>query len=63
MPDPRWVCDLYHSSRKYQILNPSSEARNRTCVLTDTSGIRTAEPRWELRYFGFMDLDKTDTNS
>ena len=27
------VCDLYHSSRQHQILNPLSEARGRTCNL------------------------------
>ena len=28
--DPSHVCDLYHSSRQCQILNPLSEARGRT---------------------------------
>ena len=28
MPDPSLVCDLHHSSRQHQILNPLSEARN-----------------------------------
>jgi len=40
MPDPSHVCDLHHSSRQRQILNPLSEARDRTCVLMDTSRIR-----------------------
>ena len=42
--DPSHVCDLYHSSRQYRILNPLSEATS--------SGILVrffpAEPRWEL---------------
>ena len=31
------ICDLYHSSREHQILNPLSQARDRTHVLMDTS--------------------------
>ena len=34
--DPSSVCDLYHSSGKRQILNPMSEARDRTGILMDT---------------------------
>ena len=30
MQDPNHVCDLHHSSRQCQILNPLSEARDRT---------------------------------
>ena len=30
MPDPRHVCKLHHSSQQHQILNPQSEARDRT---------------------------------
>ena len=33
MPDPSHVCDLHHSSWQRQILNPLSEAGDRTCVL------------------------------
>ena len=33
------VCDL-HSSRQHRILNPLSETRDRTRVLTDTSWVR-----------------------
>ena len=32
-------CDLQHSSRKRRILNPLSKARDRTCLLMDTSQI------------------------
>ena len=33
------VCDLHHSSQKFQILDPLSEARDRTHILMDTSWI------------------------
>ena len=33
------VCDLHHSSRKRQILNPLREARDQTCILMDTRQI------------------------
>ena len=36
MSDPHSICDLRHSLRQCQILNPLSEARNRTCVLVET---------------------------
>ena len=38
--DPSHVCDLHHSSRQCQILNPLSKARDQTCILLDTSQIR-----------------------
>jgi len=38
-PDPSHVCDLHHSSRQRQILNPLSEARNRTYNLMVPSRI------------------------
>ena len=41
-PDQSHVCDLHHSSRQYQILNPLSEARDRPHVLMDTSWIHNA---------------------
>ena len=37
--DQSRVCDLHHSYWQHQILNPLSEARDRTCVLMDTSQI------------------------
>ena len=37
MPDPSHVCDLHHSSWQCQILNPLSEARDRSHVLMDTN--------------------------
>ena len=39
-PDPSQVCKLRHSSEQRQILNPLSKARDRTCILMDTSQIR-----------------------
>ena len=39
MSDPSHICDLHHSSRKCQILNPLIKARDRTCNLTVPSRI------------------------
>ena len=33
------VCNLHHSSWQCQILNPLSEARDRTCILMETSWV------------------------
>jgi len=35
--DSSHVCDLHHSSRQLQILNPLSEARDGTCLPLGTS--------------------------
>ena len=40
MPDPRRIYDLHHSSEQSQILNPLSEARDRTRTLMVTSQVR-----------------------
>ena len=37
--DQNLVCDLHHSSQQCQILNPLSKARDRTCILMDTSQV------------------------
>ena len=37
--DPSCGCNLHRSSRQCQIFNPSSEARDQTHILTDTSRI------------------------
>ena len=37
--DPSLICDLYHSSQKWRILNPLSEARDWTCNLMVPSWI------------------------
>ena len=37
MPDPSHVCNLHHSSQQCWILDPLIEARDRICVLMDTS--------------------------
>ena len=39
MQDLSHVYNLHHSSQQHQILNPVSEARDRTCVLMDTSQV------------------------
>ena len=40
--DQSHICELHHSSRQRQILNPLGKARDRTCVLMDASQIRPA---------------------
>ena len=40
MQDLSCICDLHHSSRQRQILNPLSEARDWTPVLMDASWVR-----------------------
>ena len=61
MPDPSCVCNLHHSSRQCRILNPLSEARDRTCILMDITWVCyfvTVEPQGELLYFFyFLSLD------
>ena len=37
--DLNCVCDLYHSSQQCPIHNPLSEARDRSCILMDTSRV------------------------
>ena len=37
--DPSHIFDPHHSSRQHQIPDPLSEARERTCILMDTSRI------------------------
>ena len=49
MWDLSCICDLCYSSWQHRIPNPLSEARDRTCILMDTSQILlTAEPQQEL---------------
>ena len=55
MPDPNCICNLYHSSRQCQSLNPPSEVRDRTCNLMVPSWIHfhcatTGTPVFLLRY-------------
>ena len=40
MQDLSHICDLHHSSRQLQILDPLSEAGDQTCILIDVSWIR-----------------------
>ena len=57
MLDLSGVCDLHHSSLQRRILNPLIEARDRTCLLMDTSQIQFPlsysrnSPRSCFRYF------------
>ena len=37
--DPRHICDLCRSLQQRHILNPLSEARDRTCILIETSWV------------------------
>ena len=39
MPDPSCICQLHHSSRLHQILNPLNKARDWTCILMDARHI------------------------
>ena len=48
MWDPSLVCDLHHSSRQCWILNPLSEARDWTCIFTDSS--RQELPSFPISY-------------
>ena len=38
-PDLSLVCNLHHSSQQCRNLNTLSEARDRTCILMDTSWV------------------------
>ena len=45
-PDPSSICDLHHSLWQHWILNPLSEARDRTSILTNTKlGPQPAKPQ------------------
>ena len=39
-PDLSHICNLHHSSGQCRMLNPLSKARDRTCILMDTSQVR-----------------------
>ena len=48
MPDLSHIWDLRCSLWQHQIINPLSEARDRTCTLQETmSGSQPTEPQWE----------------
>ena len=38
-PQQQGICNLHDSSQQCRILNPPSEARDRTCILMDTSWV------------------------
>ena len=46
--DPSHICDLHGSLWQRWILNPLSQARDKTHILTETSGPESAEPQWKL---------------
>ena len=55
MWDPSCICDLQHSSRQRRILNPRSEARDQTHILTDTmSGPKPTGPQCKLHPLLFL---------
>ena len=54
MPILSHVCNLHHSSRQFQILNPLSEARDWTCILMDTSQICFHWATMETPLFSFL---------
>ena len=58
MGDLSCVCDLYHSSQPRQILNPLSEARDRTHILMDTSRVcfQLSHTGNSLKYLLIMEL-------
>ena len=59
--DLSWVCDLHHSSWQCRILNPLSEARDRTHNLWFLVGFVSAAPRRELLH-PLFDLYVTQLN-
>ena len=60
--DPSSVCDPHHSSWQHRILNPLSEARDRTCFLMDTSQVLTAGSQWELQEFSESYTNQAEKN-
>lgn len=56
MLDQSLVCDLHHSSRKYQMLNPLKDARDWTHVLMDPSWVCY---HWATLGIPRYDLDET----
>ena len=51
MKDLSGVCNLHHSSQKHQILNPQSEARDRTPTLMVLIGFVSTAPQREIQKF------------
>ena len=48
-PDLSCICNLYHSLWQHHIFNLLSEARDWTCICTDTVvGSQHNEPQWEI---------------
>ena len=54
IPDPYCICDLYHSSLQWWILNPLIEARDRTRIIMVTSWICFWCATWEIQVLFFL---------
>ena len=65
MWDPGCVCNLHHSSWQCQISDPLWEARDRTCILMDTSQSHfccaTTETPLEVLMSGFSSSEESPT--
>ena len=55
-PDLSHICDLHHSSWQYQVLDPPSEARDRTCDSWFLVGFVSAAPQWEPLEISFRSI-------
>ena len=51
MQDLSHIYNLHGRSWQHQILNPLIEARDQTCILTETSRFISTVPQWELPVF------------
>uniref|UniRef100_A0A8D0ZDY0 C2 DOCK-type domain-containing protein n=1 Tax=Sus scrofa TaxID=9823 RepID=A0A8D0ZDY0_PIG len=49
-PQQRRICNLHHSSRQHWILNPLSEARDRTCILMDITKTKASDVLFNMAY-------------
>ena len=50
------ICNLYHSSQQGWIFNSLSEARDRTCILMDTSQVHYSRATIIILFFFFFFL-------
>ena len=62
MQDPSWVCDLHHSSRQCQILNPRARPRIKPTTPWFLVGFISAEPRWELQSLSVLNFPANPSN-
>ena len=54
MCDSSRGCDLYHSSLQHWIPNPQSTARNRTCILMDTTQLHFHSATMGIPFLPFL---------